>query len=291
MNALSVALVSIATSVVAAVCTAWTLRGETSAPPPAGNEAAAAEIANLKKELQRLREDVARPVTGSAPVDAAAARIAQPTMSDEQFAAYMQRYARRQNTDAPADERAAAAAAGTFDAKKTFEELRGTNFWTNEEGWRRLHKEGRFDAVLAEFVAAATANPNDPDAQMQLANAYISGIQIDNTKGPTYGAKADEQFDKVLALDENHWEARFSKAVSYSFWPAFTGKPKEAIAHFERLVRQQETMPVEADQAQTYLFLGNLLDQSGQGERAKEIWRKGSTRHPGNQELRQKLGN
>jgi tetratricopeptide (TPR) repeat protein len=292
MNALSVALISIATSIVAAAGTAWALRRDHDPVPPSGNDAIALEVANLEKDLQRLREEMVRPATGSTPVDAGAERTAQATMTDEQFAAHMLRYTHRTNTDAPADQLAAAAARGPgFDAKRAWEELRGTTFWTKGDAWRRLHKDGQLDAVIAQFEAAAKANPNDVDIQMQLANAYMSNLQLEPSKGPDLGVKADAQYDKVLALDENHWEARFGKAVSYSFWPAFTGKPKEAIVHFERLVAQQETMPVAEGQAETYLFLGNLLDQNGQSERAKEIWRKGVSRHPSHRELRRRLGN
>src|SRR5262249_41126760 len=139
------------------------------------------------------------------------------------------------------------------------------------------------------FEQAAAADPKDAQAQMDLANAYIAYMQLDPSKGPVLGMKTDQQFDKVLALDDNHWEARFSKAVSYTFWPPFLGKQKDAIANFERLMDQQDKMPVEDHQAQTYLFLGNMLEQSDPA-RAREIWQRGLRRHPGSTQLQQKLG-
>ena len=99
--------------------------------------------------------------------------------------------------------------------------------------------------------------------------------------------KADKVFDKVLALDDKHWEARFTKAMQYTFFPDFLGKKKDAIAHFETLVRQQESMPVDAIQAQTYLYLGNLLEYRDP-QKAKEIWQKGARRHLDNQELQKR---
>ena len=76
------------------------------------------------------------------------------------------------------------------------------------------------DEVIAEIEALAKANPNDPQAQMNLAHAYMAYLQMDSSKWDM-SMKADKQYDKVLDLDENHWEARFTKAVSYTFWPPF----------------------------------------------------------------------
>ena len=92
----------------------------------------------------------------------------------------------------------------------------------------------------------------------------------------------------MLELDDRHWEARFSKAVSYTFWPEFLGKRKPAIQHFETLVAQQEAMPASPEQAQTYLYLGNLLQRTDPAQ-ARELWSKGARRHPDNQELAKKL--
>jgi tetratricopeptide (TPR) repeat protein len=143
--------------------------------------------------------------------------------------------------------------------------------------------------LVGMFEQAAKDKPNDAQAQMDLANAYVAWLQLDQSKGPTLGMKTDQQFDKVLAIDDNHWEARFSKALSYTFWPKFLGKDKDAIANFERLADQQDRMPVEDSQAQTYLFLGNLLEQSDP-TRARETWQRGLRRHPNNTELQKKIG-
>ncbi|HEX5051784.1 MAG TPA: hypothetical protein VFZ65_08440, partial [Planctomycetota bacterium] len=123
--------------------------------------------------------------------------------------------------------------------------------------------------------------------QMNLANAYMAYLQMDQSKWQM-SMKADAVFDKVLALDNTHWEARFTKAVSYTFYPEFLGKKKEAIAQFETLVAQQELQPAQDHQAETYLYLGNLLEQSDP-QRAREVWAKGARRHPNNAELKKKL--
>ena len=74
-----------------------------------------------------------------------------------------------------------------------------------------------------------------------------------------------------------------------TFWPDFLGKKKEAIAHFERLVTQQAQMPARPEFAHTYLYLGNLQEQRGETEKARQTWQRGLQLHPDNAELKKKL--
>jgi tetratricopeptide (TPR) repeat protein len=291
MNSASLVLVSVLASagVAAGIVFALVERAPpTSAPAPAGVSAEEfrAAIERLEAEQQALRAAL-QPVRGTAAE--ASERTAVPAVSDAQVEAALRRVmaAREQpeaavaNSDAPA-----------LDVAEQYAALRGkgsVSFWTNQEAWRKVHAAGKLDELIAMFEANATDNPNDPNAHMQLADAYLSYLQFDPSKGSTLGIKSDQVLDRVLELDENHWQARFTKAVSYSFWPDFLGKKKEALAQFDRLVTQHETMRVTPEQAQVYLFYGNLLEQSGQGDKAREIWQKGLARHPDSDDLRQRI--
>lgn len=157
--------------------------------------------------------------------------------------------------------------------------------------WQKLREEGLIDEVIAEFERMAEADPHNPDAQVDLGNAYVQKI-FDVGQGPmagVYGEKADEAFDQALALDETHWEARFTKAVSLSNWPAFLGKQPEAIRQFEILRKQQESGEASASHAQTYYFLGNMYQQTGEPGKALATWRDGLSRFPDNDQIRQQL--
>ena len=236
---------------------------------------------------KRIAELAARPQSAAMP--ASAERTEAPSISDEQLAAAIAAYM-AQHGGQLADAAATKDGAGKgFDLKKDLKSLLGTSYWENTAAWKRAFEAGEMDEVIKEMEALANASPNDTQSQMDLANAYMAYLQMDNSKWDL-SMKADQQFDKVLDIDENHWEARFTKAMSYTFWPDFLGKKKEAIGHFETLVAQQEAMPVQDHQAQTYLFLGNMLAERDP-TRAREIWQKGMTRHPNSDELRQKLGN
>jgi len=233
----------------------------------------------LRQELERLR--AAPPV--QAPVTAAPMRIA-ATIDDQQIAAAVEAYLQQRGAAAAGN----AAVEAAFDLDTEFDQLSGTNFWENGALWKKAFAAGRMDEVIAKFEALAKASPNDVDTQMDLARAYMAYLQMDQSKWQL-SMKADQVFDDVLDIDQNHWEARFTKAVSYTFWPAFLGKNKDAVANFETLVKQQELQPAQPHQAQTYLYLGNLLEQTDP-KRAQEIWARGAQRHPDSADLRQKVG-
>ena len=160
-----------------------------------------------------------------------------------------------------------------------------------QEIWQRLREADRLDEVIAEFERIAEEYPNDPDVQVDLANAYLQKI-FDVGAGPlagVYGMKADEAYDRALELDENHWEARFTKAISLSNWPAFMGKSGEAIHQFEVLLELQRNGPSRPEYAQTYYFLGNMYLQAGDTEKALQTWREGLGAYPDSEMLLEQL--
>jgi tetratricopeptide (TPR) repeat protein len=153
--------------------------------------------------------------------------------------------------------------------------------------WAELGKAGLSDELVAAFEARAQRDPNDPDVRVELGQAYLQKIfEVGN--GPMAGVwamKADAAFDAALALDERHWDARFTKAVSLSFWPPALGKQNAAIEQFELLLAQQQDEPKSPHFAQTYLFLGNMYQQTGQPEKALATWQAGLGQYPDNGEL------
>jgi tetratricopeptide (TPR) repeat protein len=156
--------------------------------------------------------------------------------------------------------------------------------------WQKLREEKRIDAVLAEIERQAELAPNNPDLQNELGKAYLQKL-FDVGIGPmaaAWGGKADEAFDRALALDETHWEARFQKALALSNWPPFLGKQGESMHQFEILMEQQERSAPADHHAMTYLFLGNMHDQNGEHDKAVELWKRGAARFPRNAELRAK---
>ncbi len=291
MNPTAPVLVSVLLAAAAAVGVTFALR-----PAEAPSEAPA--IAELQRTLASLRTDqlalqqkieaiasAAAPVTAKDSVE----RTAAPVVSADLVATAVEAYLSKRGAAGSPGQPTAATAAATFDLDSEFAKLVGTNFFEDSELWKRLLAAGKMDEAIAKFEALAKASPQDTKVQMDLAQAYLAYVNMDQTKYQ-YSMKADSVFDEVLALDERHWEARFTKAMSYTFWPDFLGKKKDAISHFETLVTQQESMPAQSHEAQTYLYLGNMLEARDLAK-AKEIWAKGARRHPDNQDLKKRAGN
>jgi len=157
--------------------------------------------------------------------------------------------------------------------------------------WKEIGKNGLMDEAIALFESRVAADPNDPDLQVDVAGAYLAKTQQVGA-GPEAGVwatKADKAYDRALELDENHWKARFSKATALSFWPPLFGKQGEAIHHFEILLEQQQSQPPQGSYAETHLFLGNLYQQTGKGEKALETWKNGLALYPDSKSLAEKL--
>lgn len=255
-------------------------------PQTAGSgELALQQVDALTRQQRQMQEQIERLREGMQEAFVQASRTEAPRITDQQVTAALARYLEAHGEVLPVE---AAAESEEFDLESTFAELLGTNVWEDEGLWRRVHETGRFDEVLERFRQHAKANPDSADAQVELANALLARLQFEPQKWPL-AVEADRAFDSALETDEGHWQARFSKAVSYTFWPDFLGKKPEAIRHFETLIGQQEAAAPQEHFAQTYLFLGNLYAQSGNQEKAREIWSRGSRLYPQVDELRQKL--
>lgn len=265
--------------------------------------AAAATTSPATIELQRAVDDLRAgqqqlqqqfdALRQAPPVAQASAARVEASLPSEQIAAAVEAYLGKREAgkaDATAGGAGAAIADGAkpaFDLESDFATLAAGNYWQNPDAWKRAFAAGRMDDVLKKFEAIAKAQPQDVKAQMQFANALFASQQLDPSKWQN-SVRADQTLDKVLALDDRHWEARFSKALSYTFYPPFLGKQKDAITHFQKLVEQQDQSSPQPHEAQTYLYLGNLLQERDPAQ-ARAIWQKGAARHPESQELAGKL--
>ena len=159
------------------------------------------------------------------------------------------------------------------------------------EMYELVRKAGRMDELVAAAEARAEANPNDPDAQLDLGLVYLQKLFEIGAK-PEAGLlaqSADEAFGRALTLDPTNTTARFTKAVALSNWPPFMGKTAESIEHFELLVGQIEEQGTTEGFEEAYLYLGNMYDRTGDGEKALAIWERGLTWFPDDPALQEQL--
>ena len=254
----------------------------------------ATELALLRAEIAALRSEQS---AGSKtplelqPASASSARIPLGEI-DAAVARWMERNG-APTAAAGSPEETAAAAIEDRGAQEILDEILASGLWSDggDELWEELRERGLIDEAIALLEQQAELWPNDPDARVDLAAAYIAKIQ-DVPQGPQSGMwamKADGAYDAALELDEEHWNARFGKATALSFWPPLFGKQGEAIQNFEVLIAQQQKQPAADHHAMTYVFLGNLYQQSGEGDKALELWKKGAGLFPSNAELAAKL--
>ena len=106
----------------------------------------------------------------------------------------------------------------------------GTPGSQKQKLWRQLVVEGFVNDALTFFEKRAEDEPGNADAQSQLGDAYIQKLlTVNDVEKSQWGMKADRAYDKALEANDHHWEARFSKAVSYSFFPPVFGFQSKAI--------------------------------------------------------------
>lgn len=244
-------------------------------PQVAAELAAVAERnAALERAVEQLRLALAD--VSAAQRTAIAARSAEPAPA----------VAAAPKSDAASDARSGAASA--MDRI-----LAGGLEWEEAQAlWKEVASAGKLDELVTLLEERAKARGNDPEAQTQLGLAYLQKT-FRAGGGPEAGvwaSKADHAFDAALAVDETHWEARFQKAVSLSFWPPMLGKQPDAVKQFEKLVAQQEASgSKQKGYAATYLFLGNMHLQMGAKDKALAAWNQGLAQFPDNADLLKKI--
>ncbi len=264
-------------------------RVQAQATAPAPTESALESLSNRLTQLERsLSQEAQAPGAlevqrfSEADIEAAVERI----LAERSLKVGEQTATGQEEAPPSADEKAAQLAdalAKLNDPALSFDE--------RTKLWGEYAKLGLMDDLVNYYEQLAANNPSNPDLQVAAGAAYLQKLFTVGS-GPAAGEwamKADGAFDKALALDEQHWDARFAKASSLAFWPPIFGKQPEAIAHFEILLKQQSGGPQKPDQVQTYLMLGNLYQQNGQLEKALSTWNQGLAAFPGNAELAKQI--
>lgn len=157
--------------------------------------------------------------------------------------------------------------------------------------WELARTTGRIDELMKSLEAKVKENPNDVAGRMDLAQAYIAKL-LSIPGGPEQGLwsnKAEAQWQAVLKLEPENWDARYGVAFNWSMWPDFLNKTPDAVREFEKLKDVQERQTPAAKHVQTYFQLSRLYMKQGKADKAREILRTGLARHPGDAELTKAL--
>ena len=160
-----------------------------------------------------------------------------------------------------------------------------------EAAWKQLRESGKLDQAIGDLEQRAASNAGAAEYPAALGQAYLQkcGTIQDVREQGILAMKADQVFDGALNLDPNNWEARFTKALAMSYWPTQMNKGNEVMQHFVTLVEQQEAQTPQPHFAQTYVRLGEEYQKYGYRDHAQQVWQRGVTLFPENQELRLRL--
>lgn len=162
---------------------------------------------------------------------------------------------------------------------------------SNRLVWWLSRNKDKIKEVIEGIEEQIRKNPTDPNLHVALAAAWTAEL-INQPQGPQQGimwGRVGAAYDAALALEPNHWQARFGKAFGTSMAPEFMAMRPEAIRQFEELKAIQSRRAPEPEHAQVYFRLGTLYKDAGNAEKARAIWAEGLKLFPDNQELKDTL--
>lgn len=240
----------------------------------------------LREDLASLREEMRRNFRDVAGVADKVERSAKPVSAEDSEVEI-------ERPETP--DEIAAAAKKKFMPSAYVESLRGKHFSIAQSdalmNLLSLQKD-KIDPTLAALKKAIEADPSNPDLYTALATVHVAklaaGIAVGPAAGPVY-MEALAAYDKALALNPDHWDARFSKSFTTSMAPEFVGLRPMSIRMFEDLVQRQDSLPKKDEFRRTYMRLGTLYKDGGNIEKAKQVWKKGLERFPDDKQIQAAL--
>jgi tetratricopeptide (TPR) repeat protein len=160
-----------------------------------------------------------------------------------------------------------------------------------QDAWKQLMAAGQLDQAVAQLQQLAAANPQSAQYPGDLGEAYLKQCSqtTDVREQGILALNADKLFDTALNLDPSDWEARYTKAVALSYWPANLNKGQDVIDNLMTLIQQQQNLPPETQFALPYLRLGDYYQKAGDTPSALHAWQQGASLFPANDDLKSRL--
>jgi predicted Zn-dependent protease len=160
-----------------------------------------------------------------------------------------------------------------------------------QAAWKQLMDSGQLDQAVTQLRQLMAANPQSAVYPGDLGEAYLKQCSqtTDVREQGILALNADELFDTALNLDPSDWEARYTKAVAMSHWPASLNKGQDVVDNFLTLIQQQQNLPTETQFALPYLRLGDYYKTTGDAASALNAWQQGASQFPGNDDLKGRL--
>jgi tetratricopeptide (TPR) repeat protein len=146
-----------------------------------------------------------------------------------------------------------------------------------------------YDRSIDFFALLAQEHPDLHVVFLNWGYAYVDKI-------PAAGAitqvilsdRALGRFTAALDRQET-WLGLYTRGHSYIYWPAIFGRTLPGIADLERAIAVAEDLQPRAHHAYAWRALGDGHWRLDDLERARQIWRQGSARFPGDPGLEARL--
>jgi tetratricopeptide (TPR) repeat protein len=160
-----------------------------------------------------------------------------------------------------------------------------------QAAWQQLIAAGQLNDAVAQLQQLAAANPQSAQYTGTLGEAYLMQCSqtTDVREQGILALNADKLFDTALNQDPSDWEARFTKAVAMSHWPASLNKGQDVVDNFLTLIQQQQSLPTQTQFALPYLKLGDYYQKAGNTPSALNAWQQGASLFPANEDLKSRL--
>lgn len=158
------------------------------------------------------------------------------------------------------------------------------------EFWEMVRSSKAFKDKIKALEQSVSQNTMDTQTRKDLAQLYVVKLLTmpDSPEKAIWANKAEKQWNAVLQIDPDDWEARKSTAFSLSQYPDFLNRQGDSIDHYEKLVELQSTLQPEPKFENTYLELSRLYLKKGDRLSAQETAVEGLALFPGNQQLRER---
>ena len=158
-----------------------------------------------------------------------------------------------------------------------------------------LADSGKADAAKVEGDRAASLyrkrlarDPRDVEAMVGVARA-LSQCLVPSAELMEQGELSSEALDlldQALAVQPDHWLARFMiAAISYRS-PSFLGRGERAAKELDELLRMQGNRTDNPMFARVFAMRGLQLNRAGKADSARVLWARGAALFPQDAELR-----
>src|SRR5207253_2817530 len=100
------------------------------------------------------------------------------------------------------------------------------SFEQKQAAWKQLKEMGKLDQAISDLEQRTTNEPQKAEYAAALGQAYLKKCALtrDVREQAILAMKADQTLDVALGLDPSNWEARYTKAIGMSYWPAQLNK-------------------------------------------------------------------